>query len=451
MNDAVSQQFDESESSLRSEIFVEPYLNGALFYIPRLKVAALLREELAKLIASEVELEDSDAPALANLVDALGLPKGWRASLARNVEAAKWAPTSVIISNTQKCTLRCAYCYIDGGRLEDLAIDLEVAEAAIDLAFRNGRLHSKAAKLNFLGEGEATADWISFRHIIEYYKRKRAQANQSSYIQLSTNGVFASGRLRYVSDNCDRITISVDGLAPEHNSSRMLPNGKGSFRHVRRTMAGLDRLGKPYSIRATITDKSVDSVGTFVEWLAAETGCKDVQLEPVFDTSQTTRWARKEPPLSPERFISAFRDARRIGARVGITVDYSGADLGVRDSFCGAADASNFVVTTKGVVSACNEVMLETDARARLFHYGRWNAAVKQFEINQASIRQLGKLRVQHVRKCARCFARYNCAGDCYAKTTNATTNPWDAPQTHRCTITRELLKDSLALRILRG
>jgi len=431
------------------EIFLVPYLDGALFYAPRLNVIALIENGLAESILADVSDKGLDSPVLATVANDMAFPGNWCEILKQVPAPRKWLPTSVTISNTQKCTLRCKYCYADGGRLDDRDIDPEVASAAIDMAVANAVTIGENPSLTFLGEGEATSNWDGFERIVEYFKQRCADTQSKPQVQLSTNGVFSQKRIPYLVANCTSITFSIDGLARAHDAYRVLPNGGGSFALVTQSMRALDALGKRYNIRTTATDEAVSGLADFVSWVGTETNCKDVQIEPVFDMSGMTRTAEMTPQPVADNFIEHFRAARRVGARYGITVTYSAADIEVKDRFCGAYNATNFLVTSSGLVTSCNEVMREDDPRFAIFGYGRWNEARKAFVIDDRAVARLSELNVRNMEKCIGCFAKYNCAGDCYAKSLRPTDDGWISVVTPRCAVTRELLKDNLALRLL--
>jgi uncharacterized protein len=432
------------------EIFLVPYLDGSMFYIPRIGVLALIDRNLAESLREDVGQFNFDSTVLEHVGRRLSFPLEWKSALAtkRAVEAT-WAPVTVTFSNTQKCTLRCRYCYADGGRLDDIDIDLNVARAAIDLVVSNAKAAGKRPRITFLGEGEATANWEGFCAIIDYFRQRCRDESLDPMIHLSTNGVFSSTKIDYIAANCEEITFSVDGVASAHNDNRVLPNGRGSFAKVAETMAEFDRRGKSYGIRATATVSATDSLPEFIRWVGENTACRDVHVEPVFNMNGVAKTAEATAHPEAGRFTQAYRESRQIAASFGIELYYSSADSRMKYTFCGASDATNFLVTSRGIVTSCNEVMRPDDKRASLFQYGKWDQTTGKFIFDAKVIEGLRRLNVQEIPKCQGCFAKYNCAGDCYAKTTVANGDPWADGYTERCHVTRELLKDYLAIELL--
>jgi uncharacterized protein len=375
----------------RGEIFLVPYLDGYLFYYPRIGIIALLDREISHALRDDVRRHQLDSTVLAQIAEHLSFPSGWKEVLPWQAPAPKpWAPVSVTFSNTQKCTLRCRYCYADGGRLEDTDIDLDVARAAVDLVIANAAAsEEKRARVIFLGEGEATANWKGFCAIVDYVRQQCREKAVTPFVHLSTNGVFSRNKIDYVVDNCDEVTFSVDGLARAHDANRVMPNGEGSFAKIVETLREFDRRNKVYGIRTTATVDATDALPEFVCWVGENTRCRDIHIEPVFNMYGMAKTAEMTAHPEVDRFTAAYRKARQIAARYGIELCYSSAESKLKDAFCGVTDATNFMVTSKGLVTSCNEVLRADDRRAGLFQYGRWDARGRDA---QRWTRSLGKI-----------------------------------------------------------
>ncbi|GKS59996.1 thioether cross-link-forming SCIFF peptide maturase [Nitrospira sp.] len=434
------------------DVFLVPFLNGFLFYSPLTNVTMILDDFGAATLRKYFRKESLDHSEQA-MIDGLVRQKILPISVARrgtiSYEATTWTPLSVTFSNTQKCTLRCTYCYAEGGRLDDLEIPWSVAKTAIDLIMKNAMDRQANPSIRFLGEGEATASWGVFQRIVEYFEDQCRSNGLAPTVVLNTNGVFPASRVDYLAQHCTHMTFSLDGIRDVHNQHRVLPNGEGSFDRVIAIMKQLDDLGKSYDIRSTVTAAGSETITEFVEFVGTTLLCKSIHLEPVFDVTGVTNIKGHIQRLDAQRFVERFRDAKRVAAEFGIDLHYSGAALKMRESFCGAHAASNFLVTSRGIVTSCNEVLQPTDPRATLFQYGAWNEALGTFDIDREAVDRLGKLNVQEMPKCQGCMAKYNCAGDCYAKSAATSGDPAASTYTERCHITRELLKDNLLVTLL--
>jgi uncharacterized protein len=449
-----SENFIEERIEGAGDTFLVPFLDGYLYYSPLADVSMILNafgaSTVRKYFHKEV-LSTNEQSVVDDLArqGVFQTHKKERETLPDS--GAPWAPTSATFSNTQKCTLRCKYCYAEGGRLEDLDIPWPVAKAAIDLIVKNASVQQMNPSISFLGEGEATASWTVFQKIIEYFKEQCRLRGFTPTVSLSTNGVFSQARLDYIAENCSHLTFSLDGVRDVHNENRVLPNGGGSFDHIIATMKGLEARGKSYDIRSTVTVAGNSTLAEFVLFVGKNLQCKSIHFEPVFDVTGLTNLQGQIERINGQTFVDHFREARRVAAGFGIELYYSGAATRHRETFCGASNASTFLVTSRGIVTSCNEVLQPSDPRAKLFQYGEWNQEAGEFVVDREAIDRLGRLNVHEMPKCQGCIAKYNCAGDCYAKSaiTSSSGDPASAGYTERCHITRELLKDNLLIGLI--
>lgn len=412
-----------------SHSYLIPYLDGFVFYRSSDRTIALFNAKGAAALRDGLlaqRTDESEPPAIP--------PSG-----------RDWGPATVIFSNTQKCTLRCTYCYAEGGRLQDRVIEKEVFRGAIDFVVGNAADRDGVATVNFLGEGESTADFKSLENIVRYLKEACLAAGVKPWVELSTNGVYPSRLNRWLADNVNSITFSLDGL-PEDNRNRVLPNGKESFDLILANMIALDRLGKDYSLRSTVSRGASCRMAAFVEYMCVNTSVEIFHFEPAFDQSAISAGRMVADEEDAGAFISGFRESRRVAARYARRVYFSGAPDSTRTSFCGVANAGNFMVLTDGSVSACTEVQRDSDPRAKDFKYGKWNRASKAFDFNDELIRDLSRVRVDNMEPCDDCFARDHCAGDCYAKNQIKTGDMMTPALSTRCHITRQLVLDNLLL-----
>ena len=450
----ISEDFIEERIEGAGETFLVPFLDGHLFYSPLANVSMILNDFGASTVRKFFRNEalSANEQSLINHLtqqNIFHIPQSQESKEMFEHAGSRWAPTNATFSTTQKCTLRCKYCYAEGGRLEDLDIPWSVAKAAIDLIVSNANVQQKNPSINFLGEGEATASWNEFQNIIEYFKEQCRIYGFTPTISLSTNGVFAQSRLDYIAENCTHLTFSLDGVREVHDANRVLPNGGSSFDRIIATMKDLEKRGKSYDIRSTVTVEGSSTLTKFVQFVGENLQCKSLHFEPVFDVTGVTNLKGQIEHLDGKTFVDNFREARRVAAGFEIELYYSGSAMKHRETFCGAGNARNFLVTSRGIVTSCNEVLQPSDPRATLFQYGEWNQEAGEFSVDRKAIDRLGKLNVHEMPKCQGCIAKYNCAGDCYAKSASANGDPASEGYTERCHITRELLKDNLLIALI--
>ncbi len=173
--------------------------------------------------------------------------------------------------------------------------------------------------------------------------------------------------------------------------------------------------------------------------LAATYRLHTVHLEPLFMCGRSLGSGLRAP--SAERFVRTYRECREAAAEAGVELAYSGArQSSVCHTFC-QVSLPSFNVTTEGDVTACYEVTGRDDPRADVFIYGRHDAATRSFVFDPERVAALRRLTVDEAPRCARCFAKYHCAGDCPSKRLFAGA---DQAVIGRCEINRALTLDQL-------
>jgi uncharacterized protein len=103
-------------------------------------------------------------------------------------------------------------------------------------------------------------------------------------------------------------------------------------------------------------------------------------------------------------------------------------------------------VTPEGDVTACFEVCHSADPLASVFHYGRYDAGQDRFRFDMERLASLRSMNMLSRPRCRRCFARWNCLGDCPAKVLRGESR--HEPQGRRCGmiqgVTKAILERSL-------
>ncbi|MCP4677026.1 MAG: SPASM domain-containing protein [Deltaproteobacteria bacterium] len=357
---------------------------------------------------------------------AAGLPKTRR---------IPFEPTAVSLLMTQKCNLRCVYCYADGGEGKNV-LNFSVAKGAIDLLGDNCHKNDKRAmSISFHGGGEATLEMDLVKRCTEYARKVARCVNASVSFDIGTNGITTAADATWIGLNLHSATLSIDGDKTRHDLTRPMRNGESSYDRTIATAHIWDRLEFSYSVRATITDSTVMHMGQMVESLCFETSAKTIKMEPVFFQGRAVGTGIAPP--QPEAFVREFISAEEIASYHGRKLTYSGLRTNVTtDRFCNAVGRS-FCVTPTGDVTSCYEVITPGDARSYLFYYGKWDPEKKRFQIDENRQDLQYKLTVDNYPECSKCFCKWHCAGDCPAK--SEVNEGKRAPNKQRCQITRAL------------
>jgi uncharacterized protein len=350
-------------------------------------------------------------------------------------------PGGITLLLTTLCTMRCVYCYCEGGD-RPRSMSWDTAKAAIDWIIEvtrtRGRRHFF---VNFHGGGEVTAAKSLLKRVVAYARKQSAKLDLNVRLESGFNGVMSASTLDWVLNELDGATLSLDGLCEIHNAQRPMRDGSGSFEHVISTLKRMDRAHFPYGIRTTVTKAGLDRLPESVAFMARHLKPRTIQIEPFFPVGRALK--NRLPSLDEKAFVAQFRKARIAAGQYHIKLKYSGARIhSISDSFCKACGQS-FAVTPDGFVTSCYEVADPDDPRSKLFFYGRFDKSSESYILDEQRLAALQLLTCQHKPFCKNCFCKWHCAGDCPAKLAlHGDVN--DPSTSKRCYINRALTKDLL-------
>lgn len=333
---------------------------------------------------------------------------------------------------TLDCTMRCIYCYAQGGHAPkslELAVILDFSERMIHRAKDNGR---SRVSVHIHG-GDISRVWPLFEQTVEGIREQANQAGVEILFGVGTNGLMTPTQREFFLRNMSDVTVSLDGDAPIQDRQRPLPNGAGSWNQVSATLRAFDEAGFQYGIRSTITAGSVARMPEFVGTILESFATRQLKVEPVF--------APDSPAMQPDPdvFVDSFLEARRVAKRHQANLVYSGLGDHVKNhAFCTAASGS-LGLTPDHSITSCYEVLRPEDPLASTFFIGTYSVAAG-LTLREGAIARLRDEATRQRESCLTCFALAHCAGDCLVKRIR-TDSDIDAP---RCRITRALALDRI-------
>jgi uncharacterized protein len=344
-------------------------------------------------------------------------------------------PRSVALLTTNRCQLRCTYCYAAAGEGTPRELPLERALAAIErvarIALEDGR---EDFELAFHGGGEPTTAWELIRAATEHARAQPIPAT----ITLTSNGVWGPARCRWIVENIDGLTVSVDGSPSTQDRNRPFENGRGSSAVVMRNLAELDRHHVAYGLRMTAV-APWDTLVEDVRFLLERTRARVLRIEPAFGTG---RGGHGEPSgTDVDDFVEAFLLAWDHARSVGAQLLYTGADVSsVRWSFCSAPEDA-LIVTPAGDVVTCYEVVDAGHPLASLSTVGHLDGGDLELDL-EGRARLRSRIAARRA-SCRDCHGYWTCAGDCYVRAFEP------GPDGHlvrgeRCRLNRTLIREIL-------
>ncbi len=424
---------------LTKELFVIPDDGNYILYAPLKGSVMLVNNGVVNLLQ---EIERGETPEKNETLDELvseGIVVDKEESLIITVPE-EFAPTSVTLFPTTDCNLRCIYCYSSAGE-EKVNMDWDVAKAAIDLVVDNTlKNEENKVRINFHGGGESiSVNFDLVKRSADYLREIAEKNGLASRVASSTNGVMNEKQAVWVAENLDSVSLSFDGPEEIQNKQRPAKNSSGSYETVLTTTQIWNSLGKPFSIRSTITRDSCSQMEEILYFFANEIGAKRVHVEPLHGWGRSGV-SRVSPP-NPIYFVNEFLRLKKKANEIGVDFVTSGLKDTILDRYCGAYGKS-FVVNSDGLVSSCLVRMEECSSDDSYFVYGKFNFEERRFLFDQEKIVALGNRNVTSNSYCSDCFVKYNCGGGCLARADIV--GEEHRPSEYKCQVTKALMVDKL-------
>jgi uncharacterized protein len=166
---------------------------------------------------------------------------------------------------TDRCNLRCAYCY-----LPHAPADMSVATgcAAIDATFRSAVAHDyEHVKLKYAG-GEAL---LRFPFIVNLHRYACQVARQHhlslSGVILSNGTLLTPAMVEQIRELGMHLMISLDGLSAGHDRQRCYASGQGSARDVTRAIELALAHGLTPAISITVSGRNASELPEVLAWV----------------------------------------------------------------------------------------------------------------------------------------------------------------------------------------
>jgi uncharacterized protein len=193
------------------------------------------------------------------LVDPLDMPAIIPAALSAQTPLTAW------LHLTDRCNLRCAYCYLPHAPLD---MSLEVGRDAIQAVFRSALAHGyRKVKFKYAG-GEPL---LRFDVLLDLHRYALVYGSQLSLevegVVLSNGTLLDEEKARALKENGLRLMISLDGIQEDHNLHRFYANGKGSFAEVSHAIELACAQGLIPDISITVSNRNAAGLAALIKWV----------------------------------------------------------------------------------------------------------------------------------------------------------------------------------------
>jgi uncharacterized protein len=166
---------------------------------------------------------------------------------------------------TDRCNLRCAYCYLPHSKKD---MPVEVGKKAVDILFSTAQKHKYTSiKIKYAGgEPLIKFDVVSTLH---QYALHLSQVTGISVdgIVLSNGTLLKEKTISTMRELGLRLMISVDGLGQTHDIQRVYANGQGSFRDVSYAVEMGVSYGLVPDVSVTISGRNAAHLKDLMVWL----------------------------------------------------------------------------------------------------------------------------------------------------------------------------------------
>ena len=183
-------------------------------------------------------------------------------------------PTLGVLNLTERCNLKCTYCYVGAGENQVEYMKPETAYRIIDEFL--AMCPNEHPNITMHG-GEPLLDFSLVEKIVNYAKPFRDRMDLS----MQTNAtLLTEERVKFLKENNVSIGVSIDGPQKYHDQTRKLQSGEGSFEQVMRGIRLMQKHGLLVGTISVLTAHDIEHADEIVEFFA-KNGIFDLSLMPM--------------------------------------------------------------------------------------------------------------------------------------------------------------------------
>lgn len=276
--------------------------------------------------------------------------------------------TGAFLGLTQKCNLKCKYCFVNQNPKE---MKLQTAIDAVEYLARNAKERNEVPSINFFG-GEPLLKWTEI--IVPLTKYVREKYGDKFDLSMTTNGILLDEeKLEYMKENRIGFMVSIDGNKKTQDLNRPLHNGQSSFNILAPKIPIFLKYNPNMTFRATVDHDNASEyfdnhkfaiengynniftiVNVFTEWTIEEKEELKKQIRKTADYYLELMLDNKDVSFSP--FESMFSKINRIEiAKKNNQYRTAGEGL-LAYGRCGLGASKFASIATDGTLYSCQEM-----------------------------------------------------------------------------------------------
>ncbi len=339
---------------------------------------------------------------------------------------------------TDRCNLRCSYCYLPHVREE---MSSETGHAAIDATFRSALANGfKQVKSKYAG-GEPL---LRFHLIVELHQYAQILADQHSLdlegVVLSNGTLLTPEMVEALKSLGLRLMISLDGLGQHHDTHRRYAGGRGSFDDVAEAVDLALANGLTPNISVTISSRTVDGLPDVITWILE----RELPFSLNFYRENELSASHEDMRLDEEKIVNGMLAAFKViednlprRPFLGGIIDR--ANMSVSHTHTCGVGQNYLVFDQNGQIAKCQMHIRKPITN---MHVEDPLAVIRADQIG------IQNISVEEKEGCKTCEWKYWCAGGCPLATHRAT-GRYDV-KSPNCNIYKALFPEALRLEGLR-
>ena len=169
---------------------------------------------------------------------------------------------------TNKCNLRCSYCYLSKS---PQSMSTNTAFKSIDKILSSAKKHNfQGITFKFSG-GECLIESKKILKVVEYAKKQSQKKGIQVRFSMLTNGTLIEPKIaKELKKYGFRVGVSLDGLGNFNDKFRKYPDKRGSFDDV---MKGIDTLREykvPFGVNTVVSNQNIKNLPEFTKYFMSK-------------------------------------------------------------------------------------------------------------------------------------------------------------------------------------
>jgi len=204
-----------------------------------------------------------------------------------------------VVDVSQRCHNGCPYCFAAASPQGPI-LDRATAATIATRISRDVEARGEAVRVSLFGCGEPTENWDGLVHFIRCL---RGVLGQRLRMHLTTNGQLTAAQLRWLGQNLNSLTVSLDGPASLHDRQRPGWGTKGSHARAVRTILELRHLS--LEVSCTVIAARKERIAELIDYFERDFSGLTVRLQPHVNFGPVREYDVSE---------DAFLDPRLVGS-----------------------------------------------------------------------------------------------------------------------------------------